>query len=120
MRLEIARLAVVGNTGKHGAVIHMVAIEAGIVHGEICIAVGIHKDAAVGVGRTVKGMGQVKVVINTLHDRIVDLGIRAVDPADHLVIPGLQGGKVNLDRTGSDLGRRRGHLRCFRSRGRGL
>ena len=59
MRLEIARLAVVGNTGKHGAVIHMVTIEDGIVHGEICIAVGIHKDAAVGVGRTVKGMGQV-------------------------------------------------------------
>ena len=43
---------------------------------------------------------QISVVGLTFHDRIIDHGIRGVNPADHIRILCLQAGKVNFNGTG--------------------
>ena len=98
----VALIPVVAQGGEHRAVIHIVAVDAGVLIGKVGGVAAVDEDRAVGVDRIGRDVVDVVEVVVRVGDRVVDLGIRAVD-VRHIVGAGVaQRLKINRDRR--DLG----------------
>ena len=99
----IGGIPVIAQTCEHGAVIHVMAVDQGVLVAEVLGVLAVDKDGAVGVHLTAEQMVKIGEVVLSLGDGVVDHGVGAVNPAGGLRVLGLKSGKVNAD--GGDLHR---------------
>jgi len=91
----IALVFVPGDAGEHGAILHVMSVNDGIVIGEVGPVLDIQKWTAVAVLGSVCQVLQVISIVIALYDRVIDGGIWTVDPADHIGVYCLQCLKVD-------------------------
>ena len=85
--------------GKHGAVLHVVAVDDRIEVGQIGIVAEIHEDTAGRIVLPVDHVAEIGLVALTAQDRVVDLRPFAVDPADDIGVLRQKAVEIDGDRT---------------------
>ena len=92
----IALVLIPGNAGGHGPVLHVMSVNDGIVIGKVGPVLDIQEWTAVAVLRPVCQVLQLIGIVIALYNRVIDGGIRSVDPADHIGIYFLQCPEIDL------------------------
>ncbi len=85
--------------GKHRAAGHVMAVENADRIDEAAAVSRILENGAGGVVGTVIAVMEIGVVGLAVHHRVIDHGIRTVDPADHIGIDLPERLKIHLDRS---------------------
>ena len=99
----IGGVPVIAQACEHGAVVHVVAVDQGVLIAEVLGVLAVDEDGAVGIHLAAEQVVKIGEVILGLGNGVVDHGVGAVDPAGGFRVLGLEGGKVNAD--GGDLHR---------------
>ena len=92
----IALIAIVAQTSEHGTVVHVVAVDAGVLIREIGGIAAVDEDRAVCVHLPVIHVIEIIEVVFCISDRIVDNGVGTVDPCHDIRILSTQTRKVNV------------------------
>ena len=82
-------IAVVAQTCKHGAVVHVVTVYQGVLIAEVGRILAVDKDSAVGIILTAEQMIQIGEVVLGVGNGVIDNGVGTVDPAGGLGVFGL-------------------------------
>ena len=94
-------LAIIPETGEHGAVVHIVSVYDGVFTGKITCAETVQKYGAAAVVASVYEAVEIIEIILGLDHRVIDRGVFAVYPAHHIVR--LCEKRVEINRDGRSL-----------------
>ena len=108
MRPPEGLTAVILERGEHRAVAHTMAVKNGVEAAKVGRTTRVKKNRADRAAHAVPCVGEVIVVVRTLHERVGNRGIRNGNPADYVRVDRLQGRQVDGSRGAFHRGLRRG------------
>ena len=94
MCIKIVLLLIVEQRGEHTPVLHVVAVDDLIAGLSVCVTV--QEERPTVSLRAVNQVGQVKIVVLSLHHGVVDGRVRAVKPARHVLVDLVQTVEIHI------------------------